>query len=194
MLILRENNLKSSIFYLLNMILHKYNPNWIHDFAKVKEKIVVALWPLKVSILHVGSTSVPGLSAKAIIDMDLVYYSNIDFEEIKNGLEKIGYFHNGNQGIDNREVFKRKKGSNLDNMLDVINHHLYVCPEESKELERHLLFRDYLISNTKARLQYQNIKIQLAKEAGQDRKVYAELKELEAKEFINDCILKAKTF
>lgn len=176
------------------MILHKYNPSWIHDFNKVKEKIVGALWPIKVSILHVGSTSVPGLSSKPIIDIDLVYYSNIGFEEIKNGLEKIGYFHNGNQGIDNREVFKRKKGINLDNILDVINHHLYACPEGSKELERHLLFRNYLISNTNARLQYQNIKIQLAKEAGQDRKVYAELKELEAKEFINDCILKAKTF
>jgi GrpB-like predicted nucleotidyltransferase (UPF0157 family) len=176
------------------LILHKYNPSWIHDFNKVKEKIVGALWPIKVSILHVGSTSVPGLSAKPIIDIDLMYYSNIGFEEIKNGLEKIGYFHNGNQGIDNREVFKRKKGINLDNILDVINHHLYACPEGSKELERHLLFRNYLISNTNARLQYQNIKIQLAKEAGQDRKVYAELKELEAKEFINDCILKAKTF
>jgi GrpB-like predicted nucleotidyltransferase (UPF0157 family) len=176
------------------MILHKYNPSWIHDFNKVKEKIVGALWPIKVSILHVGSTSVPGLSSKPIIDIDLVYYSNIGFEEIKNGLEKIGYFHNGNQGIDNRDVFKRKKGINLDNILDVINHHLYACPEGSKELERHLLFRNYLISNTNARLQYQNIKIQLAKEAGQDRKVYAELKELEAKEFINDCILKAKTF
>ncbi len=176
------------------MILHKYNPNWIPNFNKVKEKILGALWPLKVSILHIGSTSVPGLSAKPIIDIDLVYTTNIGFEEIKNGLEKIGYFHNGNQGIDNREVFKRKKGINLDRNLDGISHHLYACPEGSKELERHLLFRDYLISNTKARLQYQNIKIQLAGDAGQDRKVYAELKELEAKEFINECILKAKTF
>lgn len=174
------------------MILHKYNPSWIHDFAIVKEKIVGALWPLKVSILHVGSTSIPGLSAKPIIDIDLVYYSNIGFEEIKNGLEKIGYFHNGNQGIDNREVFKRKKGINLDNMLDVINHHLYVCPEESKELERHLLFRDYLIANAEACNQYERLKFELAKDAGQDPKTYAVLKELNGKEFINDCISKSR--
>ncbi len=176
------------------MLLHKYNPLWIADFNSIKNIIHEALSPLYVSILHVGSTSVPHLGAKPIIDIDLVYDTNIGFEEIKNGLEKIGYFHNGNQGIDDREVFKRKKGINLDRNLDGISHHLYACPEGSKELERHLLFRDYLISNTKARLQYQNIKIQLAKEAGQDSKVYAGLKELEAKEFINDCILKAKTF
>ena len=172
------------------MILHKYNPSWIFEFSKVKEKILEALRPLKVSILHVGSTSVPGLSAKPIIDVDLVYTSNIGFEEIKIGLEKIGYFHNGNQGIDNREVFKRKKGINLDNILDGINHHLYACPEGSEELERHLLFRDYLIINAEACIQYERLKFELAKEARQDPKTYALFKELKGKEFINDCISK----
>jgi len=174
------------------MILHKYNPSWILDFNKVKEKIVGALWPIKVSILHVGSTSVPGLSAKPIIDIDLVFCSNIGFEEIKNGLEKIGYFHNGNQGIDNREVFKRKKVINLDNILDVVNHHLYACPEGSKELERHLLFKDYLITNAEACIQYERLKFELAQEARQDPKTYALLKEIKGKEFINDCISKSK--
>jgi GrpB-like predicted nucleotidyltransferase (UPF0157 family) len=81
-----------------------------------------------------------------IIDIDIIFSSPEDWIKIKSGLEEIGYFHNGNQGIDDRDVFKRKE--NWENkILDRIKHHLYVCPTHSKALERHILSRNFLRKN-----------------------------------------------
>ena len=111
---------------------------------------------------------------------------------MKNELEKIGYDHNGNQGIKEREVFKRYPSTVKDKILDTIRHHLYVCPSQSEEVRRHLLFRDFLIENERERQRYQQIKIQLAEEAKQDRKKYADLKQIKASEFIQSVIERAK--
>jgi GrpB-like predicted nucleotidyltransferase (UPF0157 family) len=174
------------------MLIQAYNDNWIGDFNEIKEVLIEALINLKISIEHVGSTSIPQLAAKPIIDIDIVFDASIEFEDIKKGLEKIGYYHNGNQGIPNREVFKRRKMFVIRGVLDAIAHHLYVCPIDSEECQRHILFRDYLMTHEDARIQYQNIKYELAKEANQDRKKYAELKEIKAGNFINTIIEKAK--
>jgi GrpB-like predicted nucleotidyltransferase (UPF0157 family) len=174
------------------MLIQKYNPNWIKDFNDIKKVIGEALINLNVQIEHVGSTSIPNLAAKPIIDIDIVFDSLKEFETIKSGLEKIGYYHNGNQGILNRDVFKRGQSDNKHKMLDSIAHHLYVCPSDSEALQRHILFRDYLLVNEEARIQYQNLKYAIAEEANQDKKKYAELKEEKANPFINAVIAKAK--
>ena len=69
-------------------------------------------------------------------------------------------------------------------VLDVITHHLYVCPAESAELKRHLLFRDYLREHGWAREEYRKLKKSIAERANQDRKMYADIKEEEAKAFV----------
>ena len=127
------------------------------------------------------------MDSKPIIDIDIIYYKKIDFEEIKLGLEKIGYYHNSNQGIEDREVFKRN--DKLTNeILDTIKHHLYVCPIDSVALERHILSRNFLRKNEWARIKYQQMKYELAEKANQDRKVYAALKELNVNDFIDSII------
>jgi GrpB-like predicted nucleotidyltransferase (UPF0157 family) len=97
---------------------------------------------------------------------------------------RSGYYHNGDQRTEDRDVVKRDRKF-FNEFLDSIAYHLYVCPITSKALEDHLLFRDYLRRNDWARFAYQNMKHELAKEAGQDKKAYAELKEQRANEFIN---------
>lgn len=174
------------------MLIHEYKISWIEDFHKIKKEINEALINIKVSVEHIGSTSIPLLAAKPIIDIDIVYDKNVAFDEIKIRLEKIGYYHNGNQGIPNREVFKRDKTTDKHKVLDFIVHHLYVCPTDSEEFKRHILFRDYLIANEKARVRYQNLKYEIAAEVNQDRKKYAQLKEVKARKFINTIIAKAK--
>lgn len=146
---------------------------------------------LNISVEHIGSTAVPKLAAKPIIDIDIVYGNDIHIEAVKKGLEKIGYFHNGNQGIINREVFKRGMLGNKHQILDTITHHLYVCPIDSEELRRHILFRNYLIANESARIEYQKLKYKIAAAANQDKKQYAVLKEVKARAFINDILTKA---
>jgi GrpB-like predicted nucleotidyltransferase (UPF0157 family) len=174
------------------MLIQKYNPSWIKDFNNIKNVITEALINLNVQIEHVGSTSIPNLAAKPIIDIDIVFNAPKDFETIKSRLEKIGYYHNGNQGIPNRDVFKRIQSDTKHEILDSIAHHLYVCPSDSEALQRHILFRDYLLVNEDARIQYQNLKYALAEEANQDRKKYAALKEEKGNPFIDAVIAKAK--
>jgi GrpB-like predicted nucleotidyltransferase (UPF0157 family) len=170
------------------MILEKYSSNWAKDFEHVKHEIEIALEGLTYRIEHVGSTSVPNLDSKPIIDIDIIYTDLADFMKIKYRLQKAGYYHNGNQGIEDRDVFKRE-GKDINEILNTVKHHLYVCPAHSKALERHILSRNFLRKNDWARLKYQQMKYELAKKANQDRKKYAALKELNVNHFI-DLIIK----
>lgn len=173
------------------MLIQEFNNDWAEQFRILSQLILKALEPISITIEHVGSTSVPGLAAKPIIDMDLVYKTEAEFEAIKTSLEKTGYYHNGDQGIPGREVFKRNVAGPAQEALDSIAHHLYVCREGTRELRRHLLFRNYLRANEDARLAYQNLKYQIAAAAGQDRKKYAELKGDMARAFIAGIMTKA---
>lgn len=173
------------------MILAKYTSNWIKHFAEIKRELEIALDGIDYTIEHVGSTSVPNLDAKPIIDIDIIYADPADFELIKRRLVKAGYYHNGNQGIEDREVFKRN-GIMVSEILDAIKHHLYVCPAGSKALERHILSRNFLRKNDWARLKYQEMKYELAEKAHQESKRYAALKELFVNDFIDSMIEEEK--
>jgi GrpB-like predicted nucleotidyltransferase (UPF0157 family) len=172
------------------MLIQAYKQSWIADFGEISNVIYEALINLNISIEHIGSTSVPELAAKPIIDIDIIIDNYKSFDEVKPALENLGYYHNGNQGVADREVFKRNKPENHQ-ILDSIIHHLYVCPKNSEELRRHILFRDYLIANKDARIKYQKLKYKIAAEAAQDKKTYAELKEIKATEFIAGVTAKA---
>jgi GrpB-like predicted nucleotidyltransferase (UPF0157 family) len=173
------------------VIIEKYSLRWAQDFIKIGSEIDIVLDGIGYTIEHVGSTAVPDLDAKPIIDIDIIYYDHVNFEKIKSGLEKIGYYHYGNQGIVDRDVFKRS-GEMHHEILDQIKHHLYVCPAESKALERHILSRNFLRKNDWARLKYQQMKYDLAEKANQDRKIYAKLKELLVNGFIDVMIAEEK--
>lgn len=173
------------------MLIQPYSHSWVENFMLLKAKLDAGLNGLACRIEHVGSTAVPNLDAKPIIDIDIIYFNDVDFDYIKQNLERIGYYHNGNQGIEDRDVFKRI-GNPFCNVLDSISHHLYVCPAYSKALERHILSRDYFRKNEWARIAYQQMKYELAMEAKQNKKMYAALKELHVNEFIDAIIEREK--
>lgn len=174
------------------MLIKKYTPDWIVNFADVKREIERGLGGVEYQVEHIGSTSVPGLDSKPIIDIDIIYEANSEFVAIKSGLVKMGYYHNGNQGIEEREVFKRN-GKSMNRVLDTIAHHLYVCQRNSAASERHILSRDFWRKNDWARLKYQEMKYDLAEKACQNKERYAELKELTVNEFIDAIIEKEKS-
>ena len=174
-------------------LIQEYNERWIDDFNAIRSVISESLYELEVEIEHVGSTAIPNLAAKEIIDIDIIYEDGVQFLEIKKCLESIGYYYNGDQGLAQREVFKRNKNRKVNHeVLDKIAHHLYVCPVESEQLRRHLLFRNYLTVHEEARHQYQDLKYKIAKIANQDSKVYASLKDSMAREFIDGIVAQAK--
>lgn len=170
------------------MLIETYNNEWVTQFNTIKTALDNVLQPLPIIIEHVGSTAVPYLAAKPIIDIDIVFNeATVNFSNIKSKLASIGYYHNGNQGIADREVFKRKPLAHH-SILDTISHHLYVCSINSKELQKHLTFRNHLKNNDADRNAYQAFKFTIAEAAKQDRKLYAALKETQVTAFINGII------
>ncbi len=131
-----------------------YNPEWKNEFEHIKNELLQALSGKIISIEHVGSTSVEGLSAKPIIDIDIVI--DRGFEEVRQALESIGYIYEGDLGISGREAFK------YDNKPHLLTHHIYVCNKDAEELHRHITFRDYLRQHKEDRDKYSAIKKEMA--------------------------------
>ena len=167
----------------------EYQKSWAKDFSTLKNILEENISLKNIKIEHIGSTSVKGLAAKAIIDIDIVYNEFESFKTIKSDLERIGYYHNGNQGIHGREVFKRLRPNNIEfQILDITTHHLYVCHKESEELKRHLIFRDFLRANPPERMAYQKLKYAIAEQTNNDKKEYQRIKEIRAKQFVESII------
>lgn len=172
----------------VSMLIVDYCEEWIADFKALKETITCRFRDFDYSIEHIGSTAVPGMAAKPIIDIDVVYYADDDFQKIREALVALNYYHNGDQGIEGREVFKRSSGTKHP-VLDQIRHHLYVCPDDSEELKKHLIIRDYLRAHAEVREDYIRRKKEIARTVQQDRKAYAQHKQTEMRSFF-DGILK----
>ena len=138
------------------VVVEPYSEAWASEFEKIKAELECALGELAIRIEHVGSTSVKGLSAKPIIDMDVVIENYSMFSEVIDRLQSIGYQHEGDLGIKGREAFKYNDKPHL------MQHHLYVCPKDSAELRRHITFRDYLRSHPEATAKYSKVKEEAA--------------------------------
>ncbi|MFT4687698.1 MAG: GrpB-like predicted nucleotidyltransferase (UPF0157 family) [Neolewinella sp.] len=173
------------------MLLLPYNPAWPNHFKQIASILQAAVGNHLLTIHHIGSTAVPGLAAKPIIDINMEYPPEGELKAITATLKNLGYHHNGDQGIPGREVFKRKPTDALHPVLDAIPHHLYACPSDSTELNRHIQFRNGLRSDEKARIAYENIKQEVATLVRQKRKAYAEIKQVQSHELI-ESVLRAQ--
>ena len=134
------------------IIIEPYNSGWESEFEKIKKELELILNSLILSIEHVGSTAVQGLEAKPVIDIDAVIKDNSFLKPVIDKLQAAGYIYEGDLGIKDRFAFK------YENKPHLMLHHLYVCPQNSKELKRHTAFRDYLKVNPAAAAEYGRIK------------------------------------
>lgn len=166
-----------------NIIVVPYNPTWANEFQKIKEHISPVIMKSILGIEHVGSTSVEGLPAKPIIDIDIIIEDYAYFDTVKQELESIGYHHKGDLGVKDREAFVYNK----DQIQDFMEHHLYVCPKNSAELKRHITFRNHLRINIDDRDKYGAIKIEAAKKYPTDIESYLTMKGIVIAEIYNKC-------
>ena len=158
-----------------------YDEGWIFDFEKIKNELEKALGDLIIGIEHVGSTSVKGLSAKPCIDIDIIIKDYSVFESVVNELNQIGYIHEGDLGIKDREAFKYSDKQHMP------KHHLYVCPAYSAELHRHITFRDFLRKDPDAVRRYSAVKEEAARLFPSDIDKYIEYKSPCIKELYAEC-------
>ena len=145
-----------------------YDPAWPARFERLRETVWPAVADLAVAIEHVGSTSVPGLAAKPVIDLDVVVRSRADVPTVVGRLTALGYEHLGDLGIAGREAFRPPDGSPA--------HHLYVCRHDSPSLANHLALRDHLRRHPERAFAYGSLKKRLASELPNDIDAYVEAK------------------
>ena len=138
------------------VIVVPYDPMWKDAFEAIKAEILPSIGDLIIGIEHVGSTAVDGLAAKPCIDIDVIIRDQGALDAVIRGLEAVGYIHEDNLGIEGREAFRYTHKPHL------LQHHLYVCPQDSAELHRHITFRDFLRGNPEAVRKYGQIKQEAA--------------------------------
>jgi len=153
------------------IIIEPYNPKWKEEFNKAKSFYKRLLEGVNIKIEHVGSTSVEGLSAKAILDIDIIVQDEEDCKPAIKVLESVAYNHIGNLGVEGREMLKYNPNNPRINWME---HHLYVCIKNSENLINHLLLREHLRNNKESLKLYGNLKRELAERYPNDIDSYIE--------------------
>jgi GrpB-like predicted nucleotidyltransferase (UPF0157 family) len=133
-----------------------HNPQWQAAFEIEAARIQAALGNTAVAIHHIGSTAIPGIYAKPIIDL-LVEVKDITAVDGRNSaMELLGYEAMGEFGIANRRFFRK------DNAEGIRTHHLHSFPAGSEQVQRHLAFRDYMSAHPEEAQVYSELKRRLA--------------------------------
>ena len=147
-----------------SLLVCDYDATWPKRFSELTARVKAALGVLVLQVEHVGSTAVPGLISKPVIDMDVVLGS----PEVIRRLAILGYAHESELGIAGREAFRWPVGED--------RHNLYVLTADALELRRHLAFRDALRADRAVRDAYADLKRSLALRYRNDRNGYTEAK------------------
>ena len=153
-----------------------YDSEWPRRFAEIRAVIERNIPGKFHAIEHIGSTSVPGMAAKPIIDIDVAVREG-QFDAVRQRLEALGYEWEGEKGVPGRHSF-RLRDATLTSALAL--HHLYVLEAEAEELRRMRAFRDYLRAHPDevARLSAHKLELaeRLAIELDDDRYAYQKAK------------------
>jgi GrpB-like predicted nucleotidyltransferase (UPF0157 family)/quercetin dioxygenase-like cupin family protein len=137
-----------------DIVVVDYDERWPEWFATLERHVWPAVEDVALRIDHVGSTAVPGLAAKPIIDLDVVVASEGEVRPVIERLAGIGYRWRGDLGVPGRDAFT--PGPGLDD--DLPPHHLYLVVENNRAHLDHWLLRDLLRGDAEARRRYGDLK------------------------------------
>lgn len=149
------------------IVIVDYDPNWLNQYEQEKRRIIAALGDAIADIQHIGSTSVPGLAAKPIIDILLGLKQIPPAPAQVLSLEHLGYQYLGEFGIPQRYYLRRGIPR---------THQIHAVQVDSDFWHRHILFRDFLRLYPQAAQQYAALKRKLAEEFKNDRDRYTDSK------------------
>ncbi len=147
-----------------------YRPEWPVLFEREERALLERVGHLAVDVQHVGSTAVPGLDAKPIIDIALAVRSAQDIPRLVGPLGELGYIYGGDAGRDGGHIFVKESAPN------VRTHHLHVVAADDPQWREWVLFRDRLRADGALRARYAGLKKALKERYAEDRKGYTEAK------------------
>jgi GrpB-like predicted nucleotidyltransferase (UPF0157 family) len=143
-----------------------YSPEWENLFNREQALLKDLFGKNEVGIYHIGSTSVPGLNAKPIIDVliEVETLELIDFVTVD--IERVGYEAKGEHGIAGRRFFQKS------NKNGVRLYHVHAFKKGNPEIDRHLVFRDFLQTHPEKAAKYAEVKQQAAAKNPYDIETY----------------------
>lgn len=149
------------------IVLSPYDHQWPAEFAAEEARILKACHGLPIRLEHIGSTAVPGLDAKPVIDILAGCPPRANRAEYVAALRQIGYEHKGALGIPGRNYFRR--GSPR-------SHHVHMVSWSSAFWQRQIAFRDALRADASLRQEYAALKRELARTFADDKEKYTSAK------------------
>ena len=172
-------------------VVEPYDPDWPVLFEEERRRITAAVGHIVAGVHHVGSTSIPGMPAKPILDIAVLLHKFEDGERCIEPLESIGYFHKGVDEVDipDDRFFLRghPPQDGCSDGEEIRTHVLHMYTVDSPIRRNHFLFRDYLIDHPEVADEYAQLKLALADKHPDDRTSYSAGK----RSFIREVIAKA---
>jgi len=144
-----------------------YNPLWQTYFDAESHHLYAALGPYIKEIRHIGSTAIPGIYAKPILDIMVGLKDIADIRHCEAPLAALGYIYEGEQEIAGWHFFRKKTG-------DMTTHHLHVVQWNGTYWRDHILFHGYLFQHPEVAEAYERLKLTLAKKYADDRETYTQ--------------------
>ncbi|NHJ39465.1 MAG: GrpB family protein [Asgard group archaeon] len=150
----------------LSVDLVKYNPNWPIQFETEKKLILETFQNFIIHVEHVGSTAIPGISAKPIIDIMIGIESLTEIDEYIELFKTIGYDINPDWNKD----FPNQRA--LDKYENGMKIHLYIVEFNTERWLKNIHFRDYLREHPEVAEEYNKLKLELVEKYRDDREAY----------------------
>ena len=161
------------------IVLAPYDPAWPAVFEEERARLQAAIGEWAADIQHVGSTSIPGIAAKPIIDIGVALRSFEDALYCITPLVELGYECLGEYGIPRRIYFRRRTNTPIPGQVHNNGigrtHQIHMYERTHEQFEGHIAFRDYLRAHPEARREYEELKRRLAAELD-DVEAYADAK------------------
>ncbi|MBO9124708.1 MULTISPECIES: GrpB family protein [unclassified Rhizobium] len=156
-----------------------YDAAWPAHFREIAAALKTLLGDHVLDIHHIGSTSIPGIAAKPLIDIDVILPNAADVIDACPLMEAIGYEPRGNRYDADIFAFMKR--------ITTPKQRVYLCPEGHDTHHRRILFRDYLRTHPQAAADYQALKLKLAEDFEYDGDGYTAAKAA----FVNDIVAHA---
>ena len=148
-----------------------HDPKWRQLFQQEAEQLTAVLGSSVAAVHHIGSTAIPTIYAKPVLDLLLVVQDLAALDTKQPRMEALGYEALGEFGIPGRRYFRR------DNLSGERTHQVHVFENDSPQIKRHLAFRDYLINHPETAQEYSDLKQELATKYPDDNEAYMDGKD-----------------
>lgn len=145
--------------------LHPYHDQWPQLYERERMALTVALGSAATQIEHIGSTSIPGMSAKPVLDILVGGPSMAQLADAVPSLERLGYIRKPKSSSPTH-IFMAKGPE------DARTHYLHLVRHGSRDWKHYLCFRDYLLSHPQAQQEYARLKEDLARRFPNNRAKY----------------------